>query len=140
MGSVAGRDVEGRRVEGMGRGQYEERVSDTDEVEDAGDLFVRDASGTERRCYVAADASEAQSGSAREHGGTARPLVRELSAESVHAIDRLTALLVDDYSNVYSVEQWDAEASHDSHTARKVLMNSNSVRVVPYQAVRAVTD
>jgi hypothetical protein len=106
-------------------------VSDTDEVKDAVDLFVRDASGTECRCYVAADASEAQSGSTREHGGTARPLVRELSAESVHAIDRLTALLVDDYSNVYSVEQWDAEASHDSHTARKVLMNSNSVRVVP---------
>ncbi len=118
-------------MEGLGHGQEDELLAEHDGLDDVDDLFVRDATGAERRCYVAANASESQGSSTREHGGTARPLVRELSGESVHAIDRLTALLVDDHSNTYSVEQWDAEAAHDSHLARKLLMNSSSERVVP---------
>jgi hypothetical protein len=58
-------------------------------------------------------------------------VVRELSKESVHAIDRLTSLLVDAHSSNVSVEQWDADTVHDTAAAKRVLMNSSSVRVVP---------
>ena len=118
-------------MEGLGHGLEAELLAEQDGLDDVGDLFVRDASGTERRCYVASNLSESQGSSTREQGGTARPLVRELSGESVHAIARLTALLVDDHSSVYSVEHWDAEAAPDSHVARKLLMNSSGVRVIP---------
>ncbi len=63
MDSEAGSNVEGLRMEGLGHGR--EDVDDRDDVDDAGDLFIRDASGNVRRCYVATDVTESQGSSAR---------------------------------------------------------------------------
>jgi hypothetical protein len=64
-------------MEGLGYGDGDLLVGDSGDVDDAGDLFLRVASGNERRCYVAADVAATHGSTAREPM-TARPLVREL--------------------------------------------------------------
>ena len=103
--------------------------ADDDIATSAGDLFLRDKYGRERRCYVAAGSARPLSGELSN--GSSSSAVRELSPEAVHSIDRISALLADDQTDVNTAQQWDADAVQDSYETKRLLMNSSSVRVVP---------
>ncbi len=52
-------------MEGLGYGRADGLVDEVDDVGDVGNLFVRDASGIERRCYVATDTAKSPSSGTR---------------------------------------------------------------------------
>ncbi len=56
-----------------------------------------------------------------EMSGTDSSVVRELSPETVHSIDRLSALLADDQTNLSAGQQWDSESVHGSYETKKLL-------------------